>query len=159
MKGLRIGYGEDIHRLVEGRDLILGGIKIPYEKGLLGHSDADCVLHALSDALLGAKANGDIGIHFPDKAEETLGMDSGLILKKSLEIAETKSEDIHNIDICISAEKPRLSPYIPAMRERIANLLGIGIGQVSVKAMTNEGLDAVGRGEAIRATAVVLVEG
>ncbi len=156
MNRLVIGYGEDIHKFAEGRKLFLGGVEIPYEKGLLGHSDADVVLHALSDALLGATAKGDIGKHFPDTSDETLGMDSSIILKKSLEISGIAN--IHNVDISIACEAPKLSPYIVKMRERIAGILGIDIEQVSVKAMTNEGLDAVGEGKAIRAVAVILAE-
>ncbi len=158
MKKLVIGYGEDIHRLAKGRRLVLGGIEIPYEMGLEGHSDADAVLHALGDALLGASAKGDIGLYFPDRDEATRNMDSSLIVKRCLEVSGIKSADIHNVDISISAEAPRLSPYVVAMREKIASVLGVSPSRVSIKAMTNEGLDAVGEKKAIRAVAVLLGE-
>ncbi|MFA6780898.1 MAG: 2-C-methyl-D-erythritol 2,4-cyclodiphosphate synthase [Bacilli bacterium] len=154
----RIGYGEDIHRLVAGRELILGGVKIPFEKGLLGHSDADIVSHALMDALLGALALGDIGVHFPDTDGKYKSANSILLLQKVYKILREKDYEVANVDISISLEKPRLSPYIPMMINNIAQTLEIKDNLVSIKAMTNEGLDAVGRGEAGRAVAVVLLK-
>lgn len=154
----RIGYGEDIHKLVEGRPLILGGVNIPFAKGLLGHSDADVVFHALSDAILGALALGDIGKHFPDNAAWTEGMDSGKIVSKVGEMMKQKGYGVGNIDLSIACEKPKLAPHIDEMRKNIASLLEVSEEQVSVKAMTNEGMDAVGEGKAIRATCVVLLK-
>ena len=154
----RIGFGEDIHRLVEGRDLILSGVKIPFEKGLLGHSDADVVYHAASDAILGSLALGDIGKHFPDNEERTAGMDSSKIVKYCYDLIKKQGYEIENIDIAICCEKPKLAPYIIQMRQNLAGLLNVALEQVSIKAMTNEGLDAVGEGKAIRATCVVLVK-
>lgn len=154
---IRIGYGEDIHALVKGRKLILGGIEIPYEKGLLGHSDADVLLHALSDALLGALALGDIGKIFPPSDPQTEGIDSALILMKCLSMAKEKGYSVINVDASVSAEEPRLSKYILPMRERIASLLDLKKEDISIKAMTNEGFDAVGERKAIRAVCVVLL--
>lgn len=154
---IRIGYGEDIHALVKGRKLILGGIEIPYEKGLLGHSDADVLLHALSDALLGALALGDIGKIFPPSDPLTEGIDSALILTKCLSMAKEKGYSVINVDASVSAEEPRLSKYILPMRERIASLLDLKKEDISIKAMTNEGFDAVGERKAIRAVCVVLL--
>lgn len=154
----RIGYGEDIHRLVSDRPLILGGIVIPFEKGLLGHSDADVVCHALSDALLGALALGDIGTHFPDNDMQYKNVNSVILLQKVATLVSEKNYLIVNIDIAISLEKPRLSPFIMAMRNKISETLGIELNTISIKAMTNEGLDSVGRGEACRATAIVLLK-
>ena len=147
----RIGHGEDIHALVEGRKLILGGVNIPFEKGLLGHSDADVVYHALSDALLGAIAGGDIGQLFPTNDPLYDNLDSSIIVKE-------KGYKINNVDISIAAEKPHLMKYLDEMRENIAKLLETSIENVSLKAMTNEGFDAVGEGKAIRATAIALIE-
>lgn len=154
----RIGYGEDIHRLVSDRPLILGGIVIPFEKGLLGHSDADVVCHALSDALLGALALGDIGTHFPDSDMQYKNVNSVILLQKVATLVSEKNYLIVNIDIAISLEKPRLSPFIMAMRNKISETLGIELNTISIKAMTNEGLGSVGRGEACRATAIVLLK-
>ncbi|MFA5481388.1 MAG: 2-C-methyl-D-erythritol 2,4-cyclodiphosphate synthase [Bacilli bacterium] len=152
----RIGYGEDIHRLVRERKLILGGIVIPHEFGLLGHSDADVVLHALSEAIFGALAAGDLGTHFPsDEANKDL--DSAIILKKADELMRQEGYQIANIDLSIALEKPRLAPYILMMRVNIASILSTDLKNISIKAMTNEGLDAIGRQEACRATAVVLL--
>lgn len=158
MENYRIGYGEDIHRLVEKRDLILAGVKIPFEKGLLGHSDADVVFHAVSDALLGALALGDIGKYFPTHDRKWENADSSTIVQGVMTMIEEKGYQVHNIDISISCEKPLLSPYIGTMKQNLAELLKVDVGDVSVKAMTNEGLDAVGEGKAIRASAVVLLE-
>ena len=155
---IRIGFGEDIHRLAEGRPLILAGVHLPYEKGLLGHSDADVVYHAVSDALLGSLALGDIGQHFPDNEERTEGMDSSEIVKYCYRLIKEKGYGLGNIDVAICCEKPKLAPHILDMRRNLAVLLEADLEQVSVKAMTNEKLDAVGEGKAIRATAVVLIQ-
>lgn len=154
----RIGHGEDIHALVEGRKLILGGVTIPFEKGLLGHSDADVIYHALSDALLGAIAGGDIGQLFPTNDPLYDNLDSSIIVKECYRLVKAKGYKINNVDISIAAEKPHLMKYLGEMRENIAKLLETGIENVSLKAMTNEGFDAVGEGKAIRATAIALIE-
>lgn len=152
---IRFGYGEDIHQLVEGRPLILGGINIPFEKGLLGHSDADVLLHAISDALLGALALGDIGKIFPPSDPKTLNIDSSIILNRCYKLVKNDGYILNNLDASVSLEKPHLSEYIPQIRKRIASILMVDIKQISIKAMTNEGLDAVGEGKAIRASCVV----
>ncbi|HNY74001.1 MAG TPA: 2-C-methyl-D-erythritol 2,4-cyclodiphosphate synthase [Bacilli bacterium] len=154
----RIGYGEDIHRLIAGRKLILGGVEIPFEKGLLGHSDADIVIHALMDALLGALSLGDIGTHFPDTDKQYKNVDSMELLNKVNRLIEENGYAVKNIDISIALEKPRLSPYLSKMVANLARSLRIMDRNVSIKAMTNEGLDAVGRGEAARAVAVVMLQ-
>jgi len=154
----RIGYGEDIHRLIAGRKLILGGVEIPFEKGLLGHSDADIVIHALMDALLGALSLGDIGTHFPDADKQYKNVDSMELLNKVNRLIEENGYAVKNIDISIALEKPRLSPYLSKMVANLARSLRIMDRNVSIKAMTNEGLDAVGRGEAARAVAVVMLQ-
>lgn len=154
---IRFGYGEDIHQLVKGRPLILGGINIPFEKGLLGHSDADVLLHTISDALLGALALGDIGKIFPPSDPKTLNIDSSIILNKCYELVKNEGYVLNNLDASVSLEKPHLSEYIPQIRKRIASLLMVDISQISIKAMTNEGLDAVGEEKAIRATCVVSI--
>ena len=154
----RIGHGEDIHALVEGRNLVLGGVNIPFEKGLLGHSDADVVYHALSDALLGAIAGGDIGQLFPTNDPLYDNVDSSIIVKECFLLVKNKGYRIGNVDISIAAERPHLMKYLDAMRQNIAKLLETSIENVSLKAMTNEGFDAVGEGKAIRATAIVLIE-
>ncbi len=153
----RIGYGYDVHKLVEERKLILGGVEILYEKGLLGHSDADVLLHSLTDALLGAVALGDIGKHFPDTDEKYKGIDSMLLLKEAYKLVLEKGYKISNCDMTISAQKPKLSPYIEKMRENIATALDTDIENISVKATTTEKLGFEGRGEGISATCVVLV--
>ena len=158
MSDLRIGYGEDIHRLVPNRKLILGGVEIPFNQGLLGHSDADCLLHAISDALLGACALGDIGDHFPVDDPQWENADSKKILSESYSLVKKKGYQITNLDASVLAEKPRLSPYRLAMRESIARVLELDLNQVSVKLMTNEGLDAIGKGKAIRSTCICLLE-
>lgn len=155
---MRIGYGEDIHALVRGRKLILGGVEIPYELGLLGHSDADVVFHALSDALLGSLALGDIGKYFPPSDESIKDIDSKIILDACYKKIKEKGYKIVNIDISISAEKPHLAHYLDEMRKNIAKITSAQIEDVSIKAMTNEGFDAVGEKKAIRATAIVLIE-
>ena len=158
MSDLRIGYGEDIHRLVPNRNLILGGVEIPFNQGLLGHSDADCLLHAIADALLGACALGDIGDHFPVDDPQWENADSKKILSESYSLVKKKGYQITNLDASVLAEKPRLSPYRLAMRESIARVLELDLNQVSVKLMTNEGLDAIGKGKAIRSTCICLLE-
>lgn len=154
---MRIGHGYDAHRLVEGRKLILGGVDIPYEKGLDGHSDADVLLHALSDAILGAAALGDIGKLFPDTADWTEGMDSRLILRGAAIAARGAGFRIENCDCTILAQKPKLAPYIEQMRQNIADALGIELSAVSVKATTEEHMGFTGRGEGMAAHAVVLL--
>lgn len=158
MSDLRIGYGEDIHRLVPGRKLILGGVEISFDQGLLGHSDADCLLHAIADALLGACALGDIGDHFPVDDPQWENADSKKILSESYSLVKKKGYQIANLDASVLAEKPRLCPYRLAMRESIARVLELELNQVSVKLMTNEGLDAIGEGKAIRSTCICLLE-
>ena len=155
---MRIGIGYDIHALIEGRPLILGGVKIPFEKGLKGHSDGDALLHAISDALLGACALGDIGRHFPDTDPEYKGADSSKLLARVCELIGEKGFGVVNVDANIVAQRPKLAPHIDAMRKRVASILGMSVEDISVKARTNEALDAVGRGEAIAVHAVVLLE-
>jgi 2-C-methyl-D-erythritol 2,4-cyclodiphosphate synthase len=154
---MRIGIGYDIHRLVEGRKLILGGVDIPFEKGLLGHSDSDVLTHAICDALLGAAALGDIGSHFPDTDPRFKGASSLDMLAHVVELLEQASYRIANIDSTIIAEKPKLAPHIASIRQQLATVLRVDVRQVSVKAKTNETLDSVGRGEAIAAQAVTLI--
>ena len=155
---MRIGYGEDIHELVVNRDLILGGIKIPFEKGEKAHSDGDVLLHALSEAMLGALALGDLGKHFPDTSKETEGMDSKLILKKVYEMVKEAGYHLVNADISVILERPKLKDFILPIRENIAKVIDVDINQISVKAGTNEGMGSIGRGKAIKAIAVVLLE-
>ncbi len=155
---MRIGQGYDVHRLIEGRDCIICGVKIPYEKGLLGHSDADVALHALSDALLGAAALGDIGKHFPDTDEQYKGADSRVLLRAVVKKIEDKGYKIENVDITIIAQKPKMAPYIEQMRKNVADDLCINIDAVNVKATTTEKLGFEGRGEGISSTAVVLLQ-
>ena len=154
----RIGHGYDLHRLVEGRKLILGGVDIPFEKGLLGHSDADVAVHALMDALLGALALGDIGKHFPDKDPEYAGISSILLLKKVYDLISRENYTLSNADITIIAQRPKLLPYIPEMRKNIAEALGCDISDISVKATTEEGLGFTGSGEAISSHAVCILQ-
>ncbi len=154
----RIGQGYDLHRLVEGRDLILGGVKIDYEKGLLGHSDADVLLHAITDALLGAAGLGDIGRHFPDTDPAFKGADSRVLLSEAVALVVKAGWVIVNVDSTIVAQAPKLAPYMPEIRESVAKAIGVDLQRVNVKAKTNEGCDAVGRKEAIEAHAVVLLE-
>lgn len=154
---MRVGMGYDVHRLVEGRDLIMGGVKVPYEKGLLGHSDADVLLHAISDALLGAAALGDIGKHFPDTDPAYKGISSLLLLEKVGDLLEEKGYLIENIDATIIAQAPKMRPHIDAMRENIAGALHISVEQVNVKATTEEGLGFTGNGEGISSQAICLL--
>lgn len=155
---MRIGNGYDVHRLVEGRKLILGGVNIPYEKGLLGHSDADVLTHAIMDALLGAVAEGDIGRHFPDTDERYKDVDSLKLLMVVGKIIEDKLYVIENIDAVVMAEKPKLAPFIPEMVKNIATALGIEESQVNIKATTEEGLGFTGSGEGMKAQAVCLLK-
>ncbi|MBO7339118.1 MAG: 2-C-methyl-D-erythritol 2,4-cyclodiphosphate synthase [Lachnospiraceae bacterium] len=154
---MRVGMGYDVHRLVPERDLIIGGVKIPYEKGLLGHSDADVLLHAISDALLGAAALGDIGKHFPDTDPAYKGISSLLLLEKVGEMLSDKGFLIENIDATIIAQAPKMRPYIDAMRENIAKALQIDVSVVNVKATTEEGLGFTGSGEGISSQAICLL--
>ena len=155
---MRIGHGYDVHRLVEGRELILGGVKIDFEKGLLGHSDADVILHAISDSILGAASLGDIGVLFPDSDERFEGADSLELLSKVVEHVSEKGFYIVNIDSTVLCQKPKLRPFIDEMRANVANACGIDISKVSIKATTEEGLGFTGSGEGIAAHAVVLIE-
>jgi 2-C-methyl-D-erythritol 2,4-cyclodiphosphate synthase len=155
---LRIGHGYDLHRLVAGRPLVLAGVQIPYDRGLLGHSDGDVVLHAICDAVLGAMGIGDIGQHFPDNDERYRGIDSGDLVRQVAALMHNEGWCVSNVDVTICAEEPRLAAHRHAMRSRVAELLAAPITSVSIKAKTNEGLDAIGRREAIAATAVVLLE-
>ena len=154
---MRIGSGYDVHKLVEGRECIIGGVNIPYEKGLLGHSDADVLLHAISDALLGAAAMGDIGKHFPDTDPQFKGADSRKLLSHVLHLISDKGYSIMNIDATIIAQKPKMAPHIQKMRENIAETLQIDVDQVNVKATTEEGLGFTGAGLGIAASAVCLL--
>ena len=155
---MRIGHGYDVHRLVEGRKLILGGVFIPWEKGLLGHSDADVLLHALMDALLGAAALGDIGRHFPDTDEQYRGADSMALLRQVRGILSGHGFTVGNVDCTVLAQRPKLAPHIQQMRENIAAALEIPVDRVSVKATTEEGLGFTGEGLGIAAHAVVLID-
>ncbi len=154
---MRIGQGYDVHRLVEGRKLILGGVEIPYEKGLLGHSDADVLVHAVMDALLGAAALGDIGQHFPDTDPKYEGSSSIRLLRNVGELLEREGYVIENIDATIIAQRPKLAPYRPRMAENITRALKLEEGRVSVKATTEEGLGFTGSGEGISAQAITLL--
>ena len=154
---MRIGHGYDVHKFIENRPLVIGGETIPYEFGLLGHSDADVLLHAISDALLGAAALGDIGKHFPDTADEFKGIDSKILLNKTVELITEKGYKIINIDATVIAQKPKIAPYINKMRENIAKICGIEIDTVNVKATTEEGLGFTGELKGISAHAVCLL--
>lgn len=154
----RVGFGFDVHRLVEGRELWLGGIRIDHSLGLLGHSDADVLIHALCDALLGAANMRDIGYHFPDTASEYAGIDSKILLKKTVELIRGKGYSIGNADITVCAERPKLNPHIPAMQQTLAHCMGIDPDDISIKATTTERLGFTGREEGISAYAVVLLE-
>ncbi|MGE5524719.1 MAG: 2-C-methyl-D-erythritol 2,4-cyclodiphosphate synthase [Rhodospirillaceae bacterium] len=154
---MRVGQGYDVHALVSGRKLIIGGVEIPYEKGLAGHSDADVLLHAVCDALLGAAALGDIGSHFPDSDARYRGADSRVLLRAVRQLVQDSRWSISNVDTTIIAQAPRMAPYVAAMRANIADDLGIPVNAVSVKAKTTEGLGFEGRGEGIAAQAVALL--
>ena len=153
----RIGFGYDVHKLVEGEKLIIGGIEIPHEKGLLGHSDADVLIHAIIDAILGAAALKDIGYWFSDKNSEFKNIDSKILLKKTVEMITEKNYSINNIDSTISMQKPKIKPFIDSMRQKIADTINIDVNQVSVKATTTEQLGFEGREEGVSASAVVLI--
>lgn len=153
----RIGMGYDVHKLVEGRKLVLGGIEIPHTVGLLGHSDADVLIHAICDALLGAANMRDIGYHFPDTSTSTLGMDSKVILAKVIDLIATKGYKVGNIDATVCAERPKINPHVPAMKACLAHVMGCDEDQVSIKATTTERLGFTGREEGISAYAVALV--
>ena len=155
----RIGYGYDVHRLTEGRPLVLGGVTIPWEKGLLGHSDADVILHALMDALLGAAALGDIGHLFPDSDQRYRGIDSRKLLRRVAVLLEQEGYAVGNVDVTLVAQRPKIAPYIDDMRTNIAADLGVSITRVSVKATTEEGLGFTGTGEGMAAHAVALLVG
>ncbi|MBR0040380.1 MAG: 2-C-methyl-D-erythritol 2,4-cyclodiphosphate synthase [Oscillospiraceae bacterium] len=155
---MRIGHGYDVHRLVEGRKLVLGGVDIPWEKGLLGHSDADVLLHALMDAMLGAAALGDIGQHFPDSDEQYRGADSIRLLAEVSRLLREAGYRLVNADCTILAQRPKLMPHIPQMRQNVARALGVELDAISVKATTEEGLGFTGDGSGIAAHAVVLIE-
>ena len=154
---MRIGHGYDVHRLVPDRRLVLGGVTVPYELGLLGHSDADVLLHAVTDAILGAAALGDIGRHFPDSDPAYSGIDSRILLRKAAELVREKGYAVGNVDATVIAQRPKLAPYIDEMRANIAADLGVGEDAVNVKATTEEKLGFTGRGEGISAHAVCLL--
>ena len=155
---IRVGMGYDVHQLVEGRDLWMGGIKLEHTMGLLGHSDADVLIHAICDAILGAANMRDIGYHFPDTSAETDGMDSKIILKKTIELIASKGYRLGNIDATICAEKPKMNPHIPEMQQCMARVIGCAPDQISIKATTTEKLGFTGRQEGISAYAVALIE-
>ena len=155
---IRTGFGYDVHKLVEGRDLWLGGIKLDYELGLLGHSDADVLIHAICDALLGAANMRDIGYHFPDTSAETLNVDSKILLAKTIDLIASRGYRVGNVDATVCAERPKINPHVPAMKACLAHVMGIDEDDVSIKATTTERLGFTGREEGISAYAVVLIE-
>jgi len=155
---LRVGFGYDVHRLVSGRDLILGGVKIPHDVGLLGHSDADVLTHAVMDAILGALAQGDIGQHFPDSDPAYKNIDSLILLARVMELVKQNKSRINNVDVTILAQNPKLMPYMAEMRRKLAEVMEIGPEDVNIKATTTEGLGFVGREQGMAAYAVVLLE-
>ena len=155
---IRVGMGYDVHQLVKGRDLWMGGIKLEHELGLLGHSDADVLIHAICDAVLGAANMRDIGYHFPDTSAETDGMDSKIILKKTIELIATKGYRLVNIDATICAERPKMNPHIPQMQQTMAQVIDCDVDAISIKATTTEKLGFTGRQEGISAYAVALIE-
>ena len=158
MAKIRVGFGYDVHRLVENRELWLGGIRLEYEKGLLGHSDADVLIHAICDALLGAANMRDIGYHFPDTAGEFENIDSKILLKKTVQLIATKGYRVGNVDATVCAERPKLNPHIPRMQQVLAAVMGVDEDDVSIKATTTEKLGFTGRQEGISAYATVLIE-
>ena len=158
MAKIRVGFGYDVHRLVEDRELWLGGIRLKYEKGLLGHSDADVLIHAICDALLGAANMRDIGYHFPDTAGEFENIDSKILLKKTVQLIATKGYRVGNVDATVCAERPKLNPHIPLMKQTLAAVMGVDEDDVSIKATTTEKLGFTGRQEGISAYATVLIE-
>ena len=153
----RTGFGFDVHAFVEGRKLILGGVEIPFDKGLEGHSDADVLLHAICDAMLGALALGDIGLHFPNTEERWKDADSALLLKNVNELINAKGYELGNLDCVLAMEKPKISPYVDQIRKRISKILNAGIDQISIKATTTEKLGFVGRSEGVVSFATVLL--
>lgn len=155
---IRTGFGFDVHRLVEGRELWLGGIKIEHSMGLLGHSDADVLIHAICDALLGAANMRDIGYHFPDTSDDTLNIDSKVLLRKTVELIAGKGYVVGNIDATVCAERPKINPHVPAMKACLAKVIGTDEDNISIKATTTEKLGFTGREEGISAYAVVLIE-
>ena len=155
---IRVGLGYDVHQLVAGRDLWLGGIKIDHTLGLLGHSDADVLIHAICDALLGAANMRDIGYHFPDTSADTLNVDSKILLRKTIELISTKGYIVGNIDATVCAERPKINPHVPAIRKCLAKVIGTDEENISIKATTTERLGFTGREEVISAYAVVLIE-
>lgn len=154
---IRVGFGFDVHRLVEGRDLWLGGIKIDHSMGLLGHSDADVLIHAICDALLGAANMRDIGYHFPDTSADTLNVDSKILLRKTIDLIASKGYSVGNIDATVCAERPKINPHVPAMKTCLAGVMGTDEDNISIKATTTERLGFTGREEGISAYAVVLI--
>lgn len=158
MAKIRVGFGYDVHRLVEDCELWLGGIRLEYEKGLLGHSDADVLIHAICDALLGAANMRDIGYHFPDTAGEFENIDSKILLKKTVQLIATKGYTVGNVDATVCAERPKLNPHIPLMKQTLASVMGVDEDDVSIKATTTEKLGFTGRQEGISAYATVLIE-
>lgn len=157
MNKFRIGYGYDVHRLADGLPLTIGGVVIGHTKGIVAHSDGDVLLHAICDALLGALALGDIGTHFPDTSDEFKGMDSTILLARTYDLVKQQGYEIGNIDSMLNLERPKIRCHVDAMRARIAEVLGVEIGDVSIKATTKEGLDFVGREEGVEASAVVIL--
>ena len=155
---IRVGFGYDVHRLVEGRDLWLGGIKIDHTLGLLDHSDADVLIHAICDALLGAANMRDIGYHFPDTSADTLNVDSKILLRKTIELIATKGYRLGNVDATVCAERPKINPHVPAMKACLAQVMGTDEDNISIKATTTERLGFTGREEGISAYATVLIE-
>lgn len=155
---IRVGFGYDVHRLVEGRALWMGGIRIEHPMGLLGHSDADVLIHAICDALLGAANMRDIGYHFPDTSAETLDIDSKVLLKKTVGLIASKGYRVGNVDATVCAERPKMNPHIPAMQACLAGIMGVDVDDVSIKATTTERLGFTGRQEGISAYATVLIE-
>ena len=155
---MRVGFGYDVHRLVDGRELWLGGVRIDHERGLLGHSDADVLIHAVCDAMLGAAAMRDIGWHFPDTAEETLNIDSKILLQRTVKLIESKGYRFVNLDATVCAERPKINPYVEAMKQCLAAVIGTDTDNISIKATTTERLGFTGREEGISAYAVVLIE-
>lgn len=155
---IRVGFGMDVHRFVEGRDLWIGGVKIPYEYGLDGHSDADVLIHAICDAMLGAANLRDIGFQFPDNSDEYLNIDSKILLRRTVELVREKGYNVGNIDATVAAQAPKLNPHIPAMQQVLSDVLGIDPDNLSIKATTTERLGYEGRKEGITAYAVVLIE-
>ena len=155
---IKIGHGYDIHRTAEDRKMIIGGVEIPYEKGLLGHSDADVLIHAIIDSILGALGKGDIGTHFPDTSDDYLNIDSAILLKRTMDILKKEGYTVGNLDSTVIVQRPKLNPHISAIRARLAEIMNIPQESINVKAKTEEGLGYIGSGDAISAHAVVIIE-